>query len=232
MNLHTKDLIDPVVWLVAQVAWLFRRVVVRLIIVASRDSRNSEHKGRYVAASLIWIKKRWPQKMQEAHRLIADPADPQLVGKTFRDYGMDVVQNRLVLARRVPFLLIPAFLRRLLLPSVREPLWWAVEMYTLYVVVDGRTYFYGTFMEIAPAGRPFHERQELGLEWVWRLHTSGRCFPKYLQSDIPAQMSPVHVRVAKHARRFGRIMALVLFYTLSLLAYRACYQRTFGQRKE
>lgn len=231
MNLHTKDLIDPVAWLVAQVTWLWR-MVVRLIVVASRDSRNTEHKGRYVAASLIWLKKRWPQKIWEAHRLIADPADPQLVGKTFRDYGMDVVQNRLFLARRMPFLLIPAYLRRLLLSSEHEPVRWTVEVYTLYVVADGKMYFYGIFVEIAPGGRPFHGRQELGLEWVWRFCSLGHRFPSYLQSEIPAQILSIHSRTAKRARLLGQLVAVLLFYALSLMARRACYQRTFGQRKE
>lgn len=231
MNLHTKDHIDPVARLIAQAKWL-RWWLLRLIVLASRDSWETEHKDRYVAASLIRPRKRWPQKMREAHRLIANPADPQLVGQTFRDYGMDVVQNRLMLAQRVPFLLIPAYLRRLLLPSVREPLLWSVEVYTLYVVVDGRMYFYGTFVEIAPADRTFHARQELGLEWVWRLCGRGHRFAPYLQGNIPAQILPIHEGMAKRARFLGWAIATLMFYALSLLIRRICYEKVLEPRKE
>lgn len=232
MNLHTKDHVDPVARLIAQAKWLHWWVL-RLIVLASRDSWETEHKDRYVAASLIRPrKKRWPQKMQDVHKLIVNPADPQLVGQTFRDYGMNVVQNRLLLARRVPFLFIPAYLRRLLLPSVRELLWWSVEAYTLYVVVDGEMYFYGTFVEIAPADRTFHARQELGFEWVWRLCGRGHRFATYLQSVIPAQILPIHVRVAKRARLLGCAMAMPMFYVLSLLIRRICYKKVPEPRKE
>ena len=227
MNIHTRRLIDPTAWVIAQATscWLW---VVRVAMIASRDTPGGKHRyPRWLAISIIREREGWPEKLKRVHKRVSEEGSECLIGATCEEEDLAVVQNRLFLARQLPAFLFPEFLRRMFAPLETLARWWTLEVYTYYVVDTNPTtgeetlHYYGLFVEIAPSPREFEERLELGLELVWRWMGLDDEFTGYMLSGvIPAELKARHEAVAQRARLTGWLVGLPTLYLCTLLGRR------------
>jgi hypothetical protein len=218
VNLHTQGLIDPVIWLLAQVHYFSR--IIRLGVIGSKDvPGDKRHHPRYVAIGLL-DRRRWAEGFGAVHKLVSDKDSPRLVGQTFRSKDMTVHQNRLLLLR-LPAFLIPVYFRRLVLGDGER--WWVLEVYDFYATNDkGQTGKYGRFIELAPSPRHLEPRHKLGHESIWQGADRPKEFFAYLTSDeIPTLVRDEDILVLIRARVRGWLTSLITFWAMSFMALMA-----------
>lgn len=216
ITLHTDALSDPRAHLLVnkelQLMWrgsvLWRRIV-RVVMVAAP-------KPLYAAIALL-APAQWTNNMRAVHRRISNPNFGLLVGKSFREAGFDVYQNRLALVP-VLWFFVPRSLRERI-PRAR--LWravWHVEVYTLYVAADGEITLYGSFVEFTPP-REHPARPQLGAEYVWCRAGLQEKFVEYLTggTEPPAEHRKVYNRACWRGV-MGAVFAPILFPLLVRIA--------------
>lgn len=227
MRLHSDRVIDPVLWLIVQATFLGRWILRLSVIGGKKRPGDSKPSPLYVAIG--WLNPReWAAGFQEVHDLVSNPAQPRLVGQTFRQLGFRVLQNRLLLLRWVPRFLVPASLRDRVAGKNKHPFWWCVEVYDFYAInKNGELGRYGRFVEIAPAFRKFDPRWTLGLPAVWARAGRAARFEEYLRSNIlPAYPQPEDEELMRQAQRAGRVAGVLTFYLLHLMVrWARCYPR-------
>lgn len=229
-RLHTHGLIDPVATLLLSKYLPFSYIIRAVTIDARAHVDALVRTAQYIALALL-RSSGWSDEVWAVHRLVTNPNDHRMVGRTFEENDFIVRQNRLLVGW-LPWFIVPGSLRELVPRTTRIPRlhrfvpcylqekllnWrplWHIEVYTLYVrsKKTGETYLYGTFIEVAPAPRKMPVRSRLGLERVWQRHGLHDAFLRYLYDDsVPALVASEHKAVEKQARRSGYVKAFCAF---------------------
>lgn len=247
-RLHTHGLNDPAATLLLSKYLPFSYIIRVVTIDAKAHADALVRTTQYLSLALL-RSSGWSDEVWAVHRLVTNPNDHRMVGKTFEENDFIVRQNRLLMGQLLWFL-VPRVLRRLV-PRMACTSWfhgllcaflphqlqekalswhpfWRMEVYTLYVrsKKTGETYFYGTFIEVAPTPRKMPMRSRLGLERVWRKHGLHDAFLGYLYDDsVPAVLASEHTVVRAQARQYGRLGALCAFPVFLALAFLATRKR-------
>ena len=227
MKLHSDSVIDPMLWLIAQVMFLGRWILRFAVIGGKKSPDDTDPVPLYVAIG--WLNpKEWVAGFQGVHDLVSNPASPLLVGKTFQQEKFEVRQNQLLLLRWVPRFLVPASLRYRVAGKDKHPFWWCIEVYDFYAInPTGELGRYGRFVEVAPAPRKLNPRWTLGLPSVWAQAGRLERFDEYLRSEIlPVYPQAEDEELMAQAQRTGCLMGIASFYLLHLMVrWLQCYPK-------